>query len=195
MSVRVDPGTLLLSAPSLRDPNFMHTVVLMCQHDEDGAFGLVVNRTGETRVKALFPDHPLLSSLDVPVRQGGPVGRDTLQILHRVPPRTAPDDETALGGVELIDGLWIGGDLEEVARFTGVADDPDALVRFVVGYAGWGEGQLESEIRIGSWLPLPATPELVFSRDDPEAVWREAMSRLGGGGPSLAHLPPDPSWN
>ena len=74
---------MLLSAPALLDPNFMHTVVLMCQHDEEGAFGLVVNRTTQARVGDLFPDHPDLGSLELKVREGGPVARDTLQLIHR----------------------------------------------------------------------------------------------------------------
>lgn len=185
------PGTMLLSAPALLDPNFMHTVVLMCQHDEDGAFGLVVNRATETRVGELFPDHPGLSGLDQRVRSGGPVARDTLQVIHRLPPELA----SVSGGVDVGDGIRIGADLEALLGQPGAAAALADRARFVVGYAGWSAGQLEAEIETGSWLPLATSADLVFSADPDEEVWRAAVRRLGWGGASLAHVPPDPSWN
>ncbi|MEM6570444.1 MAG: YqgE/AlgH family protein [Planctomycetota bacterium] len=195
MSDRVEPGTLLLSAPSMQDPNFMHSVVLMCQHDDESAFGLVVNRPAKRTIDELFPEHPVLSDVRLSVRAGGPVGLDTLQVVHRVPVSGPGSHVRDLGGVDLGAGVRIGADLDEVARYARDAEDPDGFVRFVVGYAGWGAGQLESEIQIGSWLPLAATADVVFSKGDSEAVWRDAIGRLGHGGSSLAHHPPDPSWN
>ncbi|MEM9380246.1 MAG: YqgE/AlgH family protein [Planctomycetota bacterium] len=195
MSEKLAAGTLLLSAPSLQDPNFMHSVVLMCQHDEESAFGLVVNRPAARTIDELFPEHALLSDVRLRVRAGGPVGLDTLQVLHRVPLSGPGSHAGDLGGVEVGADVRIGPDLDEVARYVRDAEDPDGHVRFIVGYAGWGAGQLESEIQTGSWLPLASTPDVVFSKDDSEAVWRDAMGRLGGGGSSLAHHPPDPSWN
>lgn len=195
MSVRVERGTLLLSAPEMQDPNFMHTVVLMCQHTEDGAFGVVVNRPGEARVSEVLSEHPVASQLELTVRGGGPVGLDTLQILHRVPHDDLLEMERSLHGLDLGDGMRLGADLDEIANYAKEKGSADSIVRFVVGYSGWGAGQLDDEIATGSWLPLRATQDLVFSNDTPEAVWRAAVARLGGGGSSLAHLPPDTSWN
>ena len=188
---RAGAGTMLLSAPALLDPNFMHTVVLMCQHDEEGAFGLVVNRTTQARVGDLFPDHPDLGSLELKVREGGPVARDTLQLIHRF----SGDLAGATGGLEVGDGIRIGADLESLVRRPGAAEALEEHARFVVGYSGWAAGQLDDEIRGGSWLPLPTAADLVFADGAAEEVWRAAIRRLGGGGASLAHLPPDPTWN
>lgn len=188
MSDHVEPGTLILSAPELRDPNFMHTVVLMIEHADEGAFGLVVNRALDARVRDAFPGHPVLGDVDLRLRGGGPVGLDSLQIVHRL-------EDPTVGGREIAPGVRVGADLEAVAARL---DDPAAMepfVRFVVGYSGWGAGQLEAEIAEASWIPLPATPELVFADDLDEEVWRRALRRLEGDGPSLASLPPDPSWN
>lgn len=195
MSVRLEPGTLLLSAPNMQDTNFMHTVILMCQHDDDGAFGLVINSDSNRTIADLFPEHPVLGSVDLIVRTGGPVGLDTLQVLHCIPDEGPLSHPVDLGGVDLGGGLRIGADLDEVARYVRDTSGPDRFVRFVVGYSGWGEGQLDAEIRLGSWLPLVGAHDLVFSEEEPEAVWRAAMGRLGGGGSSLVHHPPDPSWN
>ncbi|MDG1050576.1 MAG: YqgE/AlgH family protein [Planctomycetota bacterium] len=189
--LRAGPGTMLLSAPALLDPNFMHTVVLMCQHDEEGAFGLVVNRAGEARVGDLFPDHPELRNLELKVRDGGPVARDTLQVIHRF----TADVAGSTGGLSVGDGIRIGADLESLVQKPAASAALATHARFVIGYAGWSAGQLEVEIKTGSWLPLATSADLVFSEDGDEAIWRAAMGRLGGGGASLAHLPPDPTWN
>lgn len=182
---------MLLSAPGLLDPNFMHTVVLMCQHDEDGAFGLVVNRAGEARVGDLFPDHPGLHELKFRVRDGGPVAQDTLQVIHRFSGPLA----ASTGGLDVGDGIRIGADLESLMQQPGAGAALEDHARFVVGYSGWAAGQLDAEIETGSWLPLETTADLVFSNEGAEDVWRSAIRRLGGGGASLAHLPPDPTWN
>ena len=206
-------GQLLLSAPHMQDPNFMHTVVLICQHDENGAFGMTVNRTSSALVRDVFPDADILRDLDLSIRSGGPVSPNALQILHRLPPGVAlgelddaggagGDDESAKGsaalsraGVEVAPGIRLGADLDGVAQFLASTPDADDYARFVVGYSGWGEGQLDAEMETGAWLPVPATPNLVFARDSGEAVWRAALARIPDGGSSLAHLPPDPSWN
>ncbi|QDV06398.1 hypothetical protein Poly30_19070 [Planctomycetes bacterium Poly30] len=223
-------GHLLLSAPSMQDPNFMHTVVLICQHDENGAFGMTVNRTSRAMIKDVFPESPVLGGLDLPIRSGGPVSPNSLQILHRLPPgigvgelelESVEDELSAAmleaeaghgagsgsdsdwgsplasmrAGVEVAPGVRLGADLDQVAEFLAGQPDGDSFARFVVGYSGWGEGQLDAEMRMGSWLPVPATADLVFAEGTGESVWRAALARVPGGGESLAHLPPDPSWN
>lgn len=95
------PGSLIAASPDMLDPNFMHAVVLMVGHEAEGALGLVVNRAAGVTVDALLPEHPLLSQQRFPVHNGGPVGRDTLQFLHRVPRRIP-------GGVEVSEGLYLG---------------------------------------------------------------------------------------
>jgi putative transcriptional regulator len=188
----------------MQDPNFMHTVVLICQHDENGAFGMTVNRTADALVQDVFPDTPLLRDLTLPIRSGGPVSPNSLQILHRLPAGIAlgdldPGEEEhgglTIAGVEVAPGIRLGADLDGLADFLAPRADADEHARFVVGYSGWGEGQLDAEMTTGAWLPVPASPDLVFSKESGEAVWRSALARIPDGGSSLAHLPPDPSWN
>ena len=126
-------GCFLLSMPQMLDPNFMHTVLLMVEHNEDGAYGIVTNRPMGLDLSALLPDPERLRGRDFPVHNGGPVGEDRLQFLHRVP-ALIPD------GVPISDELYFGGDADAMVR--AVAEGrvtPDEL-RLYVGYAGWGAG-------------------------------------------------------
>lgn len=188
MTLRAPPGTLLVAVPQMLDPNFMHTVVLLCEHTEQGAYGLVVNRRTEITVDRLVPDHPLLAASRFPVFDGGPVGHDTLQFLHRVPGRIP-------GGVELADGLHVGGRLDALAEYVRNEEHAGEDVRLFLGYSGWGEGQLDAELAIGSWVPAPLDPRHVFGDRSPEVVWRGVLRSLGDRGKRLSDLPPDVSWN
>lgn len=189
MEMRTEPGMLLAAAPDMRDPNFTHTVVLMCAHNEQGAHGLVINRPAPFTVQKLLPDHPVLGSSNFPVHAGGPVGLDTLQIVHRAPGEIP-------GGFELGGGVYLGGELDALAHYLVAHDDEEAAgeVRMILGYAGWGEGQLDHELSIGSWLPCRLDPDWVFDAS-PELVWRKVLRALGPHASDLKDLPPDVTWN
>lgn len=188
MDLRVAQGTLLAAGPELLDPNFMHAVVLIGEHTDQGAYGLVVNRRSTHTTREVLSDDLTLGRLPVPIWIGGPVSLDTLQILHRAPDRLT-------GGVEVADGVWIGAELEALGRFA--EEDPQEFerkVRLYLGYSGWGAGQLEGELALGTWLPAPGTAERVFS-DRPEGLWRRVVRSLGNAAEGLDEQPPDPAWN
>lgn len=182
------PGSLLLAAPSMLDPNFMHAVVLMCDHDEAGAYGLIVNRPTAIGLGQLLSDHPLADQLVLPVHEGGPVGRDRLQFLHC-------RAELAEDAIALAPGVFLGGAVEELIDGLVLDRFGEQDLRVVVGYAGWGAGQLEAELAEGSWLLAAGTPELVFEAPPREGAWRRALRTLGPAAGAAEHLPPDPSWN
>lgn len=187
----VAPGTLLAAGAELLDPNFMHGVVLMCRHTDDGAYGLVLNKTSELTTRQLLAEHPVLGADDapeLPVYLGGPVGLDTLQVLHRAP-------EHVTGGVEIAYDVMLGGELETIARY--VVEHPEDArrnLRFTMGYSGWGGGQLEFELSTGSWLPAVGTADIVFAADC-EGQWRSVVRSLGDAAEGHADQPPDPTWN
>ncbi len=188
MDLVVDPGTLLAAWPDLRDPNFMHTVVLMCQHSDEGAYGLVVNRKTDIVVKDLLPEHPTLARCEFPVHLGGPVDHATLQFVHALP-KEIP------GGFPMSDDLWLGGDIDALGEVLVAADPgPREKVRVVLGYSGWGAGQLDVELAAGSWVPAAMDLEAIFD-GEPESTWRRVVSSIGPGGPALGSQPPDVSWN
>jgi len=186
--LRVEAGTLLAAVPNMLDPNFMHAVVLMCQHSDQGAYGIVTNRPTRFQVKELLPDHPQLGKSDFPVFLGGPVDHTTLQFVH-VAPRAIP------GGMSIDGRLWLGGELDALGAF--LTDEPEKAaheVRLFLGYSGWGAGQLEGELASGSWLPAPPALEAVFG-DPGEATWRRVVRSIGRAGEDLEQQPPDVSWN
>jgi putative transcriptional regulator len=188
MTAWVAPGTLLLSVPQMLDPNFMHSVVLMIEHKPQGAFGLVLNQLADVDLLDLVEGHPILDGIAFPVFHGGPVGQDSLQFVHRLP-------EDLPGGVPLGEGLYLGGDLDELVAAMGCGVATPMDLRFFVGYSGWGEGQLEDELSGGSWVPAPPDSELVFDIDDRDVVWRRALRSLGDVGLDLSLQPPDVTWN
>lgn len=180
-------GTFLISSPRLLDANFMHTVVLLCEHNDQGSYGLVVNRPGRLTVADLQSDNELLDGRSDRLWLGGPVQLETVQLLHRLGPGIP-------GSLHVVDDVHLGGDPAVVRRTLEKRQESRELIRFVLGYSGWGEGQLEAELEEGAWVVCPASEDLIFDAQ-PETLWRRALRRLGGAWAALADQPPDPSWN
>jgi len=154
-------GFLLVAAPALLDPNFSRAVVLIVSHDDQGAFGLVLNRPLDKKLSDLLDVDDEVSR-DVAVHLGGPVGTDKLQFI---------------GGVEgcghsLVPGVVVGAGLDELCG-------AGHLLRAFVGYAGWGAGQLERETEEGSWIVAPAAARHVFDVPADE-LWATVLRELGG---------------
>jgi len=175
-------GHLLIAGPRLLDPNFWRTVVLVGEHTEEGALGIVLNRSSETSVDEALPELALLAEQMGTVHVGGPVQPSAVVVLADF-----ADAEQAKSLV-----------LDSVG-FLPAELEPDTLAelrraRVYVGYAGWGPGQLDGELEEGSWIVEPARPDDVFT-DDPEGLWSEVLRRKGGPFALLAGMPPDPSQN
>jgi len=182
----LEKGSLLVALPSLVDPNFKQTVVLLCEAGEDGSMGLVVNRPTPLRLSEALPEQDILQGSDVPVYMGGPVQTDRILILNR-------GGSPVEGFLPIFSEIALGGTLEalkEAATGLGITGE----FRPYRGYAGWGPGQLEDEIDEGAWLVLPGDPDAVFTRH-PERLWQEIMGRTGGMLGIYASMPPDPTVN
>ncbi len=173
-------GDLLAAAPVLGDPNFKRSVVLICETGDEGSFGLVLTDPLDLYLADVldgFDDeaHPL--------RSGGPVQPDTLHFLHRRP--------DLLPHAQLVaDGVWWGGDFDQVRAALRDGSAVGADFRFFLGYAGWNAGQLEGEIAGDDWLVAPATAALVFGTE-PSVLWRQTMRSLGPPAAYLADYPED----
>ncbi|HKX47901.1 MAG TPA: YqgE/AlgH family protein [Gaiellaceae bacterium] len=175
-------GNLLIAAPGLVDPNFWRTVVLVGEHSEEGALGVVLNRTSDTPVDEAVPELAVLVDGMGEVHVGGPVQPSAIVVLADF---EEPPDPDAL--------------VVETVGFLPAEVDPDALgplrrARVYVGYAGWGPGQLDDELDEGSWIVEPALAEDVFT-DEPDSLWSTVLQRKGGPFRVLAAMPPDPSQN
>jgi putative transcriptional regulator len=177
-------GTLLIAEPFLKDPNFMRTVILLCEHQEQGSFGFVLNREFGSTLEELLPD---VTTLTIPVYYGGPVQTDTLHFLHSCP-------EEIPGGLELTDGIYWGGDFNKAIELLEIGVIDQNQIRFFIGYSGWTGGQLDAELQEKSWLVAPGTQKLVFPIDLKE-LWKDSLRHLGGEYEILINYPTDPQLN
>ena len=181
---KIQPGTILIADPFLKDPNFLRTVILLCEHREEGSFGFVLNRKLKYVVGDLVSD---LEGCDFPIFYGGPVQQNTIHFLHRCP-------GLITGGEKITDEIYWGGEFEEVTALLGNNKLSPNDIRLFLGYSGWGEGQLNNEFTENTWLTTHSSGQLVFG-DDETAVWKNALRQLGGKYEQLIHYPIDPQLN
>jgi putative transcriptional regulator len=175
-------GKLLIAGPTLQDPNFARSVVLVGEHNDDGALGVVLNRASDTPVSEAVPDLAELVGHDDPVFVGGPVQPSAVLVLAEF---EEPDAASQLV-VEDVGFLAVDDDeptTEELGR-----------ARVFAGYAGWGPGPLELELERDDWIIAPSTTEDVFD-EDPATLWSRVLDRKGGQYRLVARMPADPSLN
>ena len=159
---RLRAGVFLYAAPSMGDPNFSQTVVLLLDHGRGGSMGVVINQPTETSLRKVLPALPEARRLEVPVYWGGPVQPEGVSVLLRNPRRLE-------GATLVLPGVYRTTETE-VLREALEDQRPDQQVRVYAGYAGWSPGQLEREVRLGAWLLDRGDAEAVFARD-PGSLW------------------------
>lgn len=159
--------------PQLLDPNFHRTVVLIVHHDENGTFGVVLNRCTEITAPSLCATLEIdwNGAPDESIDWGGPVQPQTGWVLFDDQTRVETSDEVK----QLGDGVCFAGSLDVLRR---VAEHPPSDLRLMLGYAGWGPGQLDNEIKSNGWLNVAADDELIFG-PDLDSKWDRAMEKLG----------------
>lgn len=184
MSFRSLAPSLLLAAPRLGDPNFERTVVLLGMHSEEGALGWIVNGAelppvGELLKSAdLVPggvEVPTTPAFSRPARMGGPVAQETGWLIYTREQATFPRQ------IDVGERLVVTGDSDALTAVISGAEPFD--FHLLLGYAGWGPGQLEEELRQGTWLPTAVEPSLLFPGTEakPESLWEEAYRAATGG--------------
>ena len=171
----------LLSMPQLTDPNFSRTVVLLCKHSDEGAFGLVVNRPMITSGRVIVNDPSASSSEsgsreflreDLQVWIGGPVEPERSWILVGVD----PDERDDVPGMRVADRLSLSTSPDLLRRL--LEPTPPPRARLIVGYSGWGPGQLDAELQASAWLLSDVDGDLIFDAP-PDQMWERAIRRLG----------------
>lgn len=177
-------GSVLLAEPFSDDPYFRRTVVLLCEHNEEGTFGFVLNNFIDVELNQVMEDMP---SMPTRVSIGGPVKNSNLYYLHTVGDRI-PDS------VEIVEGVFLGGDFKALKELILSGEVHSKNVRFFVGYAGWSPDQLDQEIRKKSWYITRIDPNALMQTNDDD-LWKKIMQGLGPHGPMLANLPEDPTLN
>lgn len=178
-------GRLLLATPALEDPNFERAVLLVLDHDEDGALGVVLNRASEVPVDQALTGWQDLAASPRVVFGGGPVEPTAVVALGAATAGARGDDWEPIVGrvriVDLRDGPVIAA--AEIDR-----------VRVFAGYAGWAPGQLDAELAAGAWVAVDAEPADVFVAD-PDRLWRDVLRRQSGQLAMMATFPDDPALN
>lgn len=162
----------------------MRTVVFLTEHKEAGSIGFVLNRQFENTLSELLPE---VEGTAFPVYYGGPVQPNTIHFLHRYPDKIP-------GGVEVLKGVYWGGDFDAVIQLINEGKAKPSMIRFYVGYSGWSIGQLEAEMEEKTWLTVKATRKLLFHNEADE-IWKDAIKLMGGEYEIMINFPIDPQLN
>ena len=181
--IKPQQGIILISEPSLRDFYFRQSIVLLAEHNEEGSFGIIINKPIEAQINDILKDFPDFNSA---VYLGGPVKTDSIFFLH-----TKPDIEDSL---EIIKGLYWGGDLETISEMIRLHEITENDIRFYVGYSGWDAKQLDREIKEKSWILSHTTVDEVI-HPNPEKLWRTHLRNMGKDYALWSNFPSDPSFN
>lgn len=180
-----EKGDLLISEPFLPDPNFQRTVVLVCEHGEDGSFGFVLNKPSLLKGSDVLDE---ATNFENTLYLGGPVQQDTLHFVHRQIPGLE-------GGAGIAKGVQWGGSFEQLLGLMEAGKlDPQDL-KFFLGYSGWSEGQLEEELAQNTWIIYKSATAADIFDTQPDVLWRECLKKMGGKYKILSNYPTDPRLN
>jgi putative transcriptional regulator len=177
-------GQLLLDSGQLRGSFFQRSVVLICQHDAEGAFGLVINHASGNKVGDLIVADLPDQLKGCPLYLGGPVQPTALSFLH---------SDAFVEEANVMANLNLGHSLDSLMEL-GESFSAARKIKMFAGYAGWSPGQLEDEMKRKAWLTHPASLELVFD-SDPAQLWPSILRQMGWKYKLLSQMPEDPSWN
>lgn len=182
--IKPSKGTVLISEPFLADDYFKRSVVLLCEHNEEGSFGFVLNNYLDIQLSDLLEDLPLIETR---VSVGGPVNSDNLYYIHTL-------GDKIPGSIEIVDGVYMGGsfDVLRIALESGTLERHQ--IRFFVGYSGWSPGQLDDELQRSSWIvgKLSGEDLMDFDIDD---LWKKVLNGMGSNYSLIAKYPEDPTLN
>ncbi len=177
-------GSILISQPFLSEYYFSRSVVLLADHNEDGSFGLVMNKPLDMKFNELLAEFP---HFDAKIFLGGPVKTDNLYFIHTL-------GEQVPGSIRILDGLYWGGDIDVVKDMISSQKITTAQIRFYLGYAGWAAKQLERELEEYSWVISKAKAESLL-KARPTMMWASMVKKLGPDYAEWVNYPIDPSLN
>jgi len=177
-------GKILISEPFLVDYYFKRSVVLLAEHNEEGSFGLIINKPVDIILSDILKDFPVF---DTPVFLGGPVKTDSLYFIHTL----GKEIENSL---EITEGLYWGGEIEHVKELITIGKVQPNEIKFFVGYSGWVSKQLEGELARNSWLVANTNARQVM-KSNPENLWNDTVNNMGSDYAYWTNFPTDPTHN
>ena len=177
-------GRLLISEPFMGDYYFGRSVILLAEHNEEGSFGVILNKPVSAKFNEVLKDFP---DFDATMYLGGPVETDSLFYIHTL-------GEQLEGATEILDGLYWGGDIEVLKELILLKKIDSKDVRFFIGYSGWGAEQLNTELKRNSWVITRSSKKRVLSTD-PVMMWEKFLSKMGDNYKYWNKFPIDPTMN
>ena len=184
VDIKPAQGTLLISEPFLKDYYFRRSVILLAEHDDNGSFGLIINKRIEIKLREIIKDFP---DFDANLYIGGPVKTDSLFVLHTLGNKI---DNSS----KIIQGLYWGGNIDTIKSMIEDKKITKEDIRFYIGYSGWDAQQLDRELKENSWVITKAKPkQLLF--DAPEDMWKNMLKSMGREYASWVNYPLDPMMN
>lgn len=178
-------GSLLVSEPFLQDENFVRSVILLCENNENGSFGLVLNKLSILKLNELIDELAIVNS---EVYVGGPVEQNTLHFIYY-------GDKLFEGSLELAPELWWGGDFSTLLDMLRTGKISEDRTRFFIGYSGWAEGQLKVELEENTWIVCDKIDSESIFKASPDDLWKVILRNMGGEYQLLANYPIDPRLN
>lgn len=179
-----DVGSILIAEPYLPDNNFTRSVILICEHNEEGTIGFVLNKPLEVTLNDVMNDS---ETPDWPLREGGPVGMDAIFFLHTF-------GNYIKESKKVVGNIYWGGDYEEIKVLLSSNTITEEEARIFVGYSGWAPGQLDEEIKMGSWFISDVNEDLLLKSSDKE-LWNKAVQNLNSKDKIWANAPKNPFLN
>ena len=178
-------GSILISEPFLDDDYFSRSVILLCDHNDEGSFGFVLNKYVESPLHELIEDFP---TVEAKISIGGPVDTSNLFFIHQLGDQL--DDS-----VKFSKDFYLGGDFKELTKLINSDAAKAERIRFFLGYSGWTSDQLKDELEEKSWIVInDYNEDLIFSTNDDE-IWKHLMEKLGGKFEVMSKFPINPSHN
>lgn len=182
---QIQKGTFLIATPDIDTGIFFRGVLLICEHNPNGSFGLVVNKSLDLELPDEIINIHNLANPRVGIRAGGPVQTNQMMLLHS-------SDQIPNQTIQICDGVYLGGDLQFLQD--ALVDEEGPHIELCFGYAGWGAGQLEREFLDGNWFIYPASSHHIF-QTSPDKLWQTLLREMGGKYATLSMIPEDLSLN
>ncbi len=181
----IEKGTFLIATPDIETGLFFRAIVLVCEHNPNGSFGLVINKSLELELPEEIININHLANPHVGVRAGGPVQTNQMMLLHT-------SDQIPHQTLKICDGVFLGGDLQFLQE--SITEESGPHIHLCFGYAGWGAGQLEREFLDGSWFLHPAASRYIFDTTA-DKMWQTLLRDMGGKYATLSMIPEDLTIN
>ena len=183
-NIKPGPGKILISEPFMFDYYFKRSVILLAEHNEEGSFGVIINKPMVVDFNEIIKDFPSFTSK---VYLGGPVITDSLFFIHTM-------GDVVEDSMPIVEGLYWGGDLNQVKEMMLLNQIDDSKLKFYIGYAGWSPKQLDEELKRNSWVVSTIKSNQVME-SDPDKLWKDTLLKLGGDYQMWTKYPTEPTMN